>query len=68
MKKKQKRFVSILLIFAMLVSVVLPAANSRADSHQKKNGFYEGDGFQVQFDVTEEWNSRYNASITITNT
>lgn len=45
MKRKQKCFMSILLIFAMLVSVMLPASNSRADSHQKKKGFYEGDGY-----------------------
>ena len=67
MKRKQKSFMSILLIFAMLVSVMLPASNSQADSHQEKKGFYEGDGYQVQFDVTETWDGQYNASVTIKN-
>ena len=68
MKKKHKRTTSILLIFAMLVSVMLPASNSRADSRQKTKGLYEGEGYRVQFDVTEAWDSQYNASVTITNT
>lgn len=67
MKKKQKGFMSSLLIFAMLASVMFPAADSRADSHQNKKGLYEGDGFQVQFDVTESWDDQYNVSVTIKN-
>lgn len=68
MKKKQKGWISIWIIVAILVSVVFPISNSLADSQQQRKGFYEGEGFQVQFDVTEAWDGEYNASVTITNT
>lgn len=55
MKKKQKGWISIWIIVAILVSVVFPASNCLADSQQQRKGFYEGEGFQVQFDVTEAW-------------
>lgn len=54
-KKKQKGWISIWIIVAILVSVVFPASNSLADSQQQRKRFYEGEGFQVQFDMTEAW-------------
>lgn len=68
MKKKQKGWISIWIIVAILVSVMFPISNSLAGSQQQRKGFYEGEGFQVQFDVTEAWDGEYNASVTITNT
>lgn len=68
MERKNKGFISILLIFAMLVSMLSSNAISQADSAGGGSNLYERDGFRVQFSVTEEWDTMYNASVTITNT
>lgn len=71
-----KRFISLFLaLIVLLTSVQIPQVQAKNQgnkgnkaSKEKIEETYVGDGYEVNFKVTSQWNDGFNGNVTITNT
>lgn len=67
---KRTRFIAMLLITVLVVTSLQPLS-VRADiaiSEQQNQAVFTGEGFEILFKVTSQWDGAFNADVTIKNT
>lgn len=68
-KKWIQCFITFVLVFAMLISPLQSITMQKVDASSKtQKSFYTGDDFEVTCTITDQWNTGFNANVTIKNT
>lgn len=68
-RSRRKRFLAFFVMITILSAVFqkMPTQDAKAYSNKQKANF-KGEGYEVTFNVTSQWNTAFNATVTIKNT